>query len=727
MRFRALLSALVVVICLVATSVGWAGGSITPEGIIKDWVILGPFPNPETNTAGDRGAFDADYLQPLGGEPKTRITPDTKVTTDTARVSAKPVKLTGSTLDFCSQYTDTSNKLVYAYAEVQSSADQDALFFLGSDDGAKVWVNGAQAFEVFPPGGRAVSPRQDKFKVNLHKGANSILVKVANGTGGWALALEVYGEDQGRKIEAEIARETSAREIMNQELGLGRAWPGYVFWPGDGVPKIIWRDLDKVRQIAGDLPLTVRWFDSSLNEVKSPGKPGRYTAYIEAKLRDGTPLRRAMTFYCAPPELNLWSDWGLQVPYLGKPIDADAWKANSDAISSHAGRAYRESLVQTEAGAVLLAGLTDSKAAGGEPPEVLNDDFQLALKLKLSGLSSKVTRLRPPQMRGEAPTPALHEGTPDEAAVKPDAKVKIDEVCKQWAEDSGEPFTILVARHGVIVTHAAFGKTADGVAVDLNYRKDVMSITKAVTGVLFSRLLEQGLVKLDDPIGNVLPGFPTKGERALTYRHLFTHTSGLSGHGEWGGIHNPYLENVILDGLDSLHPGRAHNYNGMGYDLAAKAMETMTGKSIVRLMHEDLFAPLGIGKAPLNDCAYGAVLTSYELATIGQLMSNKGSYGDKFYISEDTFAKLLPTSLKQYYPDLDVDWGIGLTWFRETKPGSKDLILGEHVIGHGSASSCILRVDLDKDLVIVQIRRTAGPKYGQYLPKFLQAIADSLT
>lgn len=36
------------------------------------------------------------------------------------------------------------------------------------------------------------------------------------------------------------------------------------------------------------------------------------------------------------------------------------------------------------------------------------------------------------------------------------------------------------------------------------------------------------------------------------------------------------------------------------------------------------------------------------------------------------------------------------------------------------------RVDLDKDLVIVQIRKTAGEKYGEYSEKFVVTIADSL-
>ena len=220
--------------------------------------------------------------------------------------------------------------------------------------------------------------------------------------------------------------------------------------------------------------------------------------------------------------------------------------------------------------------------------------------------------------------------------------------------------------------------------------------------------------------GSVHPGVPGAGksEGRTGIRKLVSADS--------LGIHNPYLDNVALNGLDYIHPGRAQIYNGTGYDLAAKAMEYMTGKSIVRLSHEDLFRPMGINDVPVNDCAFGGNFTAHELGILGQCLANHGRYGDKQLISEETFQQLLPVPLSKYYPGLDLEWGIGLTWFREQKPGSKDLIFGEHVIGHGSASSCILRVDPDNDLVIAQIRKTAGEKYDEYSEKFFTTIADSL-
>ena len=727
--------AVAILIALVVLSVSCAVYAAPSQinGPITHWTILGPFPNPERPADSEgRGAFDVDHLAPIGGESKAKISPTTAI----GDARAKAVVPTGDRIDFRAHYKDSDHKLAYAYAEIESPAAQEALFLVGSDDGVKVWVNGKLVHDNLIQ--RGAVARQDRFRAKLRKGMNSVLFKVENGLGDWALIAEAYAGKQADDILAEIQTEENARAFQRQELGLASTWPGYAFWPGwGGIPRIAWRDADTVRKVQGEIPLTVRWFDAGLNEVKSPDKGGKYAAYIEGKMKDGTPVRRAMTFLCDESGQGIWPNLKLPAPYPGKPVDAEAWKQQSDFYAGELGALCGEALWSTQHGAILLASLleakpTDKPMTVTESPMVMNDEFHLALKLKLLGAGGKTRPLAPPK-KLEKPAPVIREGTLAEAGMKPDAKQKIDALCAKWAEDSGEPFTILVARHGVIVTEAAFGKQPDGAPVDLGYRTDVMSITKAVSGMLFSRFLDQGYCKLDDPIAAWVPGFPAKGEKALTYRMLFTHTSGFEGHGEWGGIHNPWLDNVALDGLAALHPGRMHVYNGMGYDLAGKAMEYMTGTSIVRLFHDHLFRPLGINDVSLNDLAFGANLTSHELGILGQWLVNHGCYGDKRFISEETFQKLLPVDLSEYYPAVKVNWGIGLTWMPEHKPGTppdsldpKDMIFGPRTVGHGSASSCILRADLDHDLVVVQIRRTAGPKYAEYGMQFFQLIADEM-
>jgi hypothetical protein len=152
-------------------------------------------------------------------------------------------------------------------------------------------------------------------------------------------------------------------------------------------------------------------------------------------------------------------------------------------------------------------------------------------------------------------------------------------------------------------------------------------------------------------------------------------------------------------------------------------------------MRENFFDPLDAKNTFLEeDLGFSCNGTAYDFAVIGQLLLNEGSYGDLKFFSPATFDKLLPKHLKQFYPDINVVWGIGLTWMRQGHPDAgknglpKDkTILSKNIIGHGSATSAILRVDLDNDLVIAQTRRRGSKAYDKYLAKFLMAIENGLT
>jgi putative membrane-bound dehydrogenase-like protein len=72
-----------------------------------------------------------------------------------------------------------NNSASYLYAEIESPADQDAEVLLGTDDGAKLWVNGKEVFATHAT--RAAAPEQEKVPVKLVKGTNTVMLKVANG------------------------------------------------------------------------------------------------------------------------------------------------------------------------------------------------------------------------------------------------------------------------------------------------------------------------------------------------------------------------------------------------------------------------------------------------------------------------------------------------------------------------------------------------------------------
>jgi CubicO group peptidase (beta-lactamase class C family) len=321
----------------------------------------------------------------------------------------------------------------------------------------------------------------------------------------------------------------------------------------------------------------------------------------------------------------------------------------------------------------------------------------------------------------------LHSGRPEDAGVAPAGIDAIRRECQRWYDETKEPFAVLLARHSIVFLHESFG-------MEKERPTSVASITKALTGLMFAQFLDQRLISLDDPVGKFLPGFPTQGGKTLTLRHCFTHTSGLSGHGEWGGMHNPWLDSVIANGLEYLEPGTEWGYTGMGFELGGKVMEIVAGKSIGRLFYEHFFGPLGIRTFYVEDLGGGARLNVEELGRVAQLLLNRGVYGDRQFFSPQTFELLKPQPLTNFYPGVDHQYGIGLCW-RNVEPWMVEQfaldktksILGKNVIGHDGASGAILRADFDNDLVVVQARDHPAANYDAHLIRFLEVTSSALT
>ena len=83
----------------------------------------------------------------------------------------------------------------YARCIIRVAAATKAQIMLGSDDAAKVWLNGALIEDVNVP--RAYTANEDKMKVELKAGDNVLLVKIGQGGGQWELGAKVAAEDGG--------------------------------------------------------------------------------------------------------------------------------------------------------------------------------------------------------------------------------------------------------------------------------------------------------------------------------------------------------------------------------------------------------------------------------------------------------------------------------------------------------------------------------------------------
>ena len=357
---------------------------------------------------------------------------------------------------------------------------------------------------------------------------------------------------------------------------------------------------------------------------------------------------------------------------------------------------------------------------------MMDGDYHAKIKQKILNVENKYPQISAPKIVKDV-APTLTPLSAKEKKKNAQFEKEMSEICLEWAEIGGEPFDILIAKDAKILFHDAFGENLEG-EFTTETPNEIASITKLITGLLFAQYVDQGIIQIDDYIGEYLPGFTVSGDSSLTFRHCFTHVNGMWGHTSWGGVQRPWLDNSCALYIPFTSVGTFHFYNGDGYNLAGKAMELISGKSIFRIMNEQVFQPLNLYNTYQDtDLAYGTKSTAHDIAVIAQMLLNRGKYGDLYFFSEETYKALLPVDLNNYFPGIkDIKWGIGIVpmnnYQENEATGKKRAIISESGLGHGSATSSILRVYPDKNIVIGSSRMNHGKDYEKYNEKMLLLI-----
>lgn len=237
------------------------------------------------------------------------------------------------------------------------------------------------------------------------------------------------------------------------------------------------------------------------------------------------------------------------------------------------------------------------------------------------------------QTRSGKPSPPLTEARPQSVGLSAERLARIDALCRQAIAEGEVPGMVaLVARHGRIVYHKAFG-SADN-AANRPLRSDdifrIASQSKAITATAVMMLWEEGRFQLDDPIAKFIPEFKdaqvlkTFNEQDLswtgepvrepiTIRHLLTHRSGL-GYGvidgderfrklyAQAGITDLFTTEPVTIGesvkkLAKLplhhHPGEKFTYSE-GLDVLGYFIEIVSGMPFDVFLRERVFHPLGM-------------------------------------------------------------------------------------------------------------------------------------
>jgi len=155
---------------------------------------------------------------------------------------------------------------------------------------------------------------------------------------------------------------------------------------------------------------------------------------------------------------------------------------------------------------------------------------------------------------------------------------------------------VLVARGDDIILRRGYG-VADGASGTLFSPDTVVgiaSISKQFAAAALMRLVDAGLVSVDQTLGSLLQDIPDD-KAGITVHQLLTHTSGLrSDHME--SDLEPLTRDEALDRiLNSLlisRPGEHYSYSNSGYSLLAAIVEEISGHPYHQFLADQFFQPL---------------------------------------------------------------------------------------------------------------------------------------
>ena len=176
---------------------------VNDPGAIRHWLILAPISLP----AGQSATKGLEVEQ-LSHEATLRPRPGDKVTIGGRDLVWREYPLRDYAVDFNGLLgEETPRSVAYAVCYVQVATPRKGLVLkVGSDDQARVYLNGLKIYENLRP--RGLWPDEDTISdVELQAGLNVVVFKVVNGESGWGGSLRFADkEDQpvpGIKITLE--------------------------------------------------------------------------------------------------------------------------------------------------------------------------------------------------------------------------------------------------------------------------------------------------------------------------------------------------------------------------------------------------------------------------------------------------------------------------------------------------------------------------------------------
>ncbi|HZM25742.1 MAG TPA: serine hydrolase domain-containing protein [Gemmatimonadales bacterium] len=171
----------------------------------------------------------------------------------------------------------------------------------------------------------------------------------------------------------------------------------------------------------------------------------------------------------------------------------------------------------------------------------------------------------------------------------------------------------------------------------------IVSAAKWISAAAILALVDEGRVKLDDPVSHYLPYF--KGDKkAITVRQLLSHRSGLPNYLPCMFQAQLHLDDCVHQIAEkstlSAPPGKEFAYGGASYSVAGRVAEVAAGATWAQVFATRLAQPLGLEHTGYGNTANpmlseGQVFSSAaDYVTFLQMVLDNGMHGNKRVLSE---------------------------------------------------------------------------------------------
>lgn len=239
-----------------------------PSGkFLKSWLLCGPFPlkSAKQGAADLRHleGFEKDYLAAAGSEAGAHPAEGDSVALESATLKWTRHTSDKDEIDLAAAISRHDFVAAYVYCEVESDREQACVLALGSNDGARVWLNGEQVWDY--PRSRGLKLDEDLIPVILRKGNNRLLLKIEQWSNKWGFASRFSPIDEKlfskglRLFDVETTKDgVPMFRAARPDAVIGKivksvhlqarpeAEPGRIAWEGDwhqGQPNIIGVDV----------------------------------------------------------------------------------------------------------------------------------------------------------------------------------------------------------------------------------------------------------------------------------------------------------------------------------------------------------------------------------------------------------------------------------------------------------------------------------------------------